>query len=128
MFSGICNHIILLIWEVKGCRWVEFLVFQVWKRNAVGQMPDCTHRISINMEHSGRRLRSYETSAENQLFSKTEISLEVRRQGDCLQSRDSPCQKGRVDSSELQYKCSHEIHAHTCFNPPGMHIKVVMNL
>ena len=33
-----------------------------------------------------------------------------------------------IISRQLQYKCSHEIHAHTCYNPPGLYIKVVMNL
>ena len=40
---------------------------------------------------------------ENSLFSKSrEISLEIGRQGDCLQNRESPCQKGRVDSSDIE--------------------------
>ena len=33
-----------------------------------------------------------------------------------------------IISRYLQYKCIHEIHAHTCSNPPGMYIKVVINL
>ena len=32
-------------------------------------------------------------------FQNREISLEIGRQGDCLHNRESPCQKGRVDSS-----------------------------
>ena len=44
---------------------------------------------------------------ENQLFPQKnqlvnrEISLEIGRQGHCLENRESPCQKGRVDSSVL---------------------------
>ena len=39
---------------------------------------------------------------EKLLFSKSrELPLEIGRQGDCLQSRESPCQKGRVDSSGI---------------------------
>ena len=37
-------------------------------------------------------------------------------------------QKLCFDHFQIEYKCSHEIHAHTCSNPPGMYIKVVMNL
>ena len=33
-----------------------------------------------------------------------------------------------IISRQLQYKCSHKVYAHTCSNPPGMYIKVVMNL
>ena len=35
------------------------------------------------------------------IFKNREISLEIGRQGDCLQNRESPCQKGRVDSSAI---------------------------
>ena len=33
-----------------------------------------------------------------------------------------------IISRYLQHKCSDEIHAHTCSDPLGMYIKVVMNL
>ena len=33
------------------------------------------------------------------IFKNREIYLEIGRQGDCLKNRESPCQKGRVDSS-----------------------------
>ena len=33
-----------------------------------------------------------------------------------------------IISRYLQYKCSHEIHAHTCSKSPGIYIKVVINL
>ena len=49
MFSDIHNHKLLLIWKVKGCWGAEFLVFEVWKRIVVDRMPDCTHRISLQL-------------------------------------------------------------------------------
>ena len=70
MFSNIrsvshqfCSHKMLPYLESQRRPRAEFLVFQVWKRIAFGQMPDCMRRISNNMEHIGRLLGSYTVSA-----------------------------------------------------------------
>ena len=34
-------------------------MFQIWKTNGIGSMPDCMHRISNTVEHSGRLLGNY---------------------------------------------------------------------
>ena len=45
-------------------------MFQIWKRIKAGRIPDCTRRISNNMEHNGRLLGSYVPSDQIYLILK----------------------------------------------------------